>query len=65
MLEFKLWAFKQRFLVVGRMITDFLSVNILLITHTQLSQNKMNSKINLKAHYLPIKLVKIRRNGKT
>lgn len=65
MAEMRLWAFKQRFLIVGRMITDFLSVSISLITHAQLSQNKMNSKINLKAHYISITLVKIRSNSKT
>lgn len=65
MAELKLWTFKQRFLIIGRMITDFLSVSILLITHIQLSLKEMNSKINLEAHYVSIKLVKIRSNGKT
>lgn len=42
-----------------QMITDFQSVSILFTTHIELSQKEMNSKINLRAHYVSMKLVKM------
>lgn len=45
MLELKLWVFKQKVLIVGRTITDVLSVGILLIsTQTTLHRKKYVAK---------------------
>lgn len=56
-------VFRQGFLIDGRTIID-LSVSILLITTWTERRKEMNREINLRAYYVAMKLVKIKRNVK-